>query len=211
MTQDIITILTQAGGVVTNSHIVYTSGKHGSEYLNKDALYPHTTASSMVGELFAEQYKNANIEVVVAPALGGIVLSQWTAHHLSKITGREVLGVYTEKTATGEQALTRGYEKLIFKKQVLVVEDITTTGESARKVVRAVQMAGGQVVAVAVMINRNPSEVTSEYFGVPFTALAEFVVEAFEPTNCPLCEQGMPINTLVGKGRQFLEQQGKFK
>jgi orotidine-5'-phosphate decarboxylase len=103
---------------------------HGSVYINKDALYPHTDLSSKVGEMFAEKNKDLDIDVVVAPALGGIILSQWTAFHLSKLKGKEIFGIYTEKDAEKNQVFTRGYDKFVAGKNVLVIEDLTTTGGS---------------------------------------------------------------------------------
>src|SRR5438874_1787333 len=100
---NVIDILTNIGAVITDSHFVYTSGKHGSVYINKDALYPHTESASEVGKIFAAKYDEQNIEVVVGPALGGIILSQWTAYHLSLSTAKDVLGVYTEKDSEKNQ------------------------------------------------------------------------------------------------------------
>src|SRR5258706_12737000 len=136
---DVITILKKVGAVLTDDHFVYTSGKHGSVYVNKDAVYPHTKETSEIGKLFAEKFKSKKIDVVAAPALGGIILSQWTAYHLSKLQKKEVLGVYTEKTPEKDQIFTRGYDKLVKGKNVLVIEDLTTTGGSVRKVVDSVK------------------------------------------------------------------------
>ncbi len=96
----------------------------------------------------AEAVKDLEIDMVVGPALGGVILSQWTAHHLSEIKGKEILGVYTEKSPDGGMAFTRGYDKFIAGKKVLVVEDLTTTGGSAKKVAEAVRGIGGDVAAV---------------------------------------------------------------
>src|SRR3989344_4283685 len=97
MKEDIISILKKVGAIITNSHIVLTSGKHSSVYINKDALYPHTQETSKVGKMFAEKFKAADIDTVVAPAVGGTILSQWTAYHLSLIKKKEVFSAYTEK------------------------------------------------------------------------------------------------------------------
>jgi len=105
---ELLEIFKKTGGYITGSHIVYTSGKHGEAYLNKDAIYPHTNEISQVCFEIAKRYKEKEIEVVAAPALGGIILSQWTAYHLSKMTGKEVLGIYTEKTPDKNQVFTRG-------------------------------------------------------------------------------------------------------
>ena len=71
---NVVDILKKVGAVITDSHFVYTSGKHGSVYVNKDAVYPHTRETSRIGQLFAEKFKDADIDVVAAPALGGIIL-----------------------------------------------------------------------------------------------------------------------------------------
>jgi len=202
---DVISILKKVQAVLTDGHFVYTSGKHGSVYVNKDAVYPHTKETSEIGRLFAEKFKNKKIDVVAAPALGGIILSQWTAYHLSKVTKKDVLGVYTEKDANANQIFTRGYDKLVKGKNVLVIEDLTTTGGSVRKVVDTVKAAGGKVVGIGVMINRDPKNVTSKVVGGAFISLGVLKAEAFEEKKCPLCKKGIPINTNVGHGRKYLE------
>lgn len=211
MNDQVLDMLRKSEGVITDSHFVYTSGKHGSIYINKDALYPHTAFASKIGELFAEQHKDLDIDVVAAPALGGIILSQWTAHHLSKLKDKEVLGVYTEKDAEKNQVFTRGYDKLVKDKNILVVEDLTTTGGSVLKVVNTVKNAGGNVVAVGVMVNRNPEQVNSEMMGVPFSALAVLKADAVEEADCELCKKNVPINTSVGHGKKYLEAKEKSK
>lgn len=204
--EEFLEILKSTGGYITNSHIIGTSGKHLDSYMNKDAIYPHTSKISQVCRAMAAPFAKDGIEAVVAPALGGIVLSQWVAHHLSEMTGKEVLAIYTEKTADKDQILTRGYDKLVAGKKVLVVEDILTTGGSVIKVVNTVKKVGAEVVAVSVMINRNPSVVTSEVVGAPLTALASLTLPAYDEGECPLCKQGVEINTSVGKGREYLEK-----
>lgn len=202
---EVIDMLKKAGAVITDSHLVYTSGKHGSVYINKDALYPHTEFSSRIGELFAQTHKDLDIDVVCAPALGGIILSQWTAYHLSKIKDREVLGIYTEKDPEKNQIFTRGYEKYVSGKNVLIIEDLTTTGGSVLKVINSVKNAGGKVAAVSVMVNRDPELVNEEMMGAPFSYLAVLKAEAWDEKDCELCKTNVPINTTVGHGKKYLE------
>ncbi len=210
----VIEILKKSGAVITDSHFVGTSGVHFDTYIKKDALYPHTEDTSAVCKLFAEKAKDLEVDVVVGPALGGIILSTWTAHHLTNLTGKEVLGIYCEKAQAGgmavdtEMLLTRGYDELVKGKKVLVVEDLTTTGVSAKKVVNTVRVAGGEVVAVSVMVNRSPKTVTSEFFGAPFLPLDEFEIPMYKDGECPLCKSGVPINTKVGHGKKYLEAKG---
>lgn len=210
MTSDnVLALFKKCGGYISNSHIVYTSGKHGEMYLNKDAIYPHTKDISMLCKEIAMRNKDKRIDVVAAPALGGIILSQWTAHFLSEFTGKEVLGVYTEKTPDKNQIFTRGYDKIVKGKRVLVVEDITTTGGSVMKVVASVKEAGGEVVGICVLANRNPKEINEKTLGLPYSSLAEINLQAWDEADCPLCKKGVSINTTVGKGREYLEKKNK--
>jgi orotate phosphoribosyltransferase len=206
--QEFLEILKQTGGYISDSHIVATSGKHINTYLNKDAIYPHTRAVSAVCKAIAETYADDNIEAVVGPSLGGIILSQWTAYHLSEITGRDVLGIYTEKNEAKDQILTRDYDALVKGKRVLVVEDILTTGGSLAKVVHTVKAAGGTVIAACAMVNRDPDKIDDAVIGAPLKTLAALRLPAWDETDCPMCKNGVPINTSVGKGRDYLAKKG---
>lgn len=229
--QQVLQILARVGAVITGSHIVYTSGKHGTAYVNKDAVYPHTMETSRLCLAIAEEFVNRGIEVVVAPAIGGVILSQWVAYHLSGFAGREVLGVYAEKVEeTGSTlwyicfglrllwrripqlgrppiehfVIKRGYDKIVADKNVLVVEDVLTTGGSAKKVIEATRALNGNVVGLGVLCNRGG--VTRTDVGNPskLFALVNVHFDAWDEDKCPLCAQGVPINTDVGKGREFL-------
>ncbi len=197
-------ILRKAQALVTDSHVVLTSGLHSPVYINKDAIYPHTGLASLVGKLFADKAGSFAIDTVAAPALGDIILSQWTAYHLAKIKQQEIFGIYTEKTSDKQQIFTRGYDAFVKGKNVLIIEDLTTTGGSVKKVVDSVRRAGGKVVAVGVMINRNPELVDGTLFDAPFFALGEMKATAYKESDCPLCQRHVPINTSVGHGKQFL-------
>lgn len=207
MANEALDLLKQTHAILADSHFVGTSGRHMPLYINKDALYPHPEAVSRMGELFAEMNKDLDIDVVAAPALGGIVLSTWTAYHLTKLKGKEVLGIYTEKDAIKNQVFTRGYDKLVTGKNVLVIEDLAQTGGSVKKVVASVKEVGGNVVQVCVMVNKDPEKITSELVGAPLSWLAELKTETWEADDCPLCKKGVPINTTVGHGKKFLEAQ----
>lgn len=204
--KELLEIFKKTGGLITNSHIVLTSGRHSHSYFNKDAIYPHTKQISIIAREMAMRLKDKKIEAVVGPALGGIILSQWTAYHLSELTGSEVLGIYTEKTPEKNQILTRGYDKLIKNKNILVVEDITATGGSVIKVISSVRSAGGNVIGVSVMVNREPGIITSDTISAPFYPLLEFKVESWTQVECPLCKKDIPVNTEVGKGKEYLSK-----
>jgi len=203
--QEVLRVLGKVGSVIANSHIVYTSGKHGTAYVNKDAVYPHTKEISDLCRAIAQQFANDGVEVVIAPAIGGVILSQWTANHLTELTGSEVLGVYAEKADSGDAfIIKRGYDKIVAGKNVLVVEDVLTTGGSAKKVVEATRAIGGKVVGLGVLCNRG-GITTQDVVDVPkLLALANVKLDAWDEADCPLCAQSVPINTDVGKGREYL-------
>ena len=219
--EEVRKILNKTRAVITNSHVVYTSRKHGSAYINKDAVYPHTMETSRLCKMVASEFSGDNIDVVIAPAVGGVILSQWTAHHISSLTGYEVLGVYAEKeivpipdpenkerscyVETGNFVIKRCYDKLISGKRVLVVEDIINTGGSVKKTILATRKYGGTVVGVGALCNRGG--ITAQDLSIlKFVSLMEIKLDAWDENTCPLCKDGVPINVSVGKGREFLER-----
>ncbi len=207
--KQLLDILKKHGGYITGDHIVLTSGRHTDSYINKDAIYPHTKDIARVCKEIALKFKDKKIDVVAAPALGGIILSQWTAYYLSKLSKKEVIGVYTEKTPEKDQIFTRGYDKLIKGKNVLVVEDVTTTGGSVLKVVNSINKVGGKTVAICVLVNRDKTNINSKSMGVPFYSLVEVNFNSWEENDCLLCKKSVEINTTVGKGKEFLSKHNK--
>ncbi len=202
---DALKIFKDINAIITDTHVVYASGKHGNAYVNKDAVYPHTEKISALCRMIAEKFKGKGVEVVAAPTIGGVILSQWVAHFLSKFDKREVLGVFSEEKIDGGEKtrfFKRGYNKLIPGKKVLVVEDILTTGGSVKKVIDAVKGLGGDVVACAALVNRE--KVSGEMLGAKLTSLIEINLDAWDEKDCPLCKKNVPVNTEVGKGREWL-------
>jgi orotate phosphoribosyltransferase len=206
--QSIMARLTDAGAIITDSHIVYTSGKHGRAYVNKDAIYLHTATISELCRVMSAEFDADQIDVVAGPTIGGVVLSQWVTHHLNlRRKSGETLSVYSEEEdgPSGKiRVFKRGYDALISGNNVLVVEDVLNTGGSARKVVEAVKACGGNVVAVTVLCNRGNVQ-SSDVGDVPLHALTEVTLEAWPEEECPLCREGVPVNTKVGKGKAYLE------
>jgi len=211
--KEVLQILNNVGAVITNSHIVYTSGKHGSAYVNKDAVYPHVEITSQLCRAIAEHFSDENlygIDAVVAPAIGGVNLCTWTAYWLEKLTNRKTLALYAEKAEDGETfVFKRGYDKFIPSRRILVVEDILITGGSAKKVIEVTRALGGNVLGLGVLCNRGgitPQDVADppELF-----ALVNVQLDAWDEADCPLCAQNVPINTDVGKGREYLAKKGK--
>jgi orotidine-5'-phosphate decarboxylase len=199
-------MLVESGGWLENDHFVFTNGNHSDNYINKDALYPHTEYSSRLGEAMAQAMKPWQPEVVVSPALGGIVLTQWAAHHASRLLGREVLAVYAEKVDGPEKfAFTRGYDALVRGRRVAVLEDNLTTGKSVRRVVELVRATGGEVVGVVAMLNRGGVDKAAVGNPPEFIAIVETDLKSWPAEECELCRRGVPVNLKIAKGKKFVE------
>lgn len=200
MSADVVrNIFEKHQAIIENAHVVYTSGRHGSVYVNKDAIYTHTEDVSALCEMIAEHFVDAAPDIVIAPAVGGVILSQWTAHHLSRLAGREVLSVYAEKNEGGF-VIKRGYDKLLANKNVLIVEDNLTTGGSVKKVAAEVRRHGGIVLGVGALCNRGG--VTPVMVDAPeLFALLNLDLIEWSADECPLCKVGTPINADIGKGK----------
>lgn len=209
MSQSVIEILESVGAVMRNDHFVYTSGKHGSVYINKDALYPHVEQTALVGKMMAQKCAGLEVDSIAAPALGGIILSQWVGYYLSKIKNKPINSVYAEKDGKGGFIFARGYDQHIKNKKVLVLEDLTTTGGSVKKVAEVVRSYGGKVAGVCVMVNRDPELVNQQLFNAPFFYLSELRAEAYDEDQLPREIKERPINTKVGHGKKYLEEQKK--
>ncbi len=207
---EVMQIFVDTGAIVRDSHFVYTSGRHSSVYINKDAVYLHTNSISTLCREMGRPYDADAIDVVVGPVMGGIVLSQWVAHHLNtRRTTGETLAIYAEKGTDGVSKqffLGRGYDKYVPGKNVLIVEDVLTTGGSVLQVVELVRKHGGNIVGVSALCNRGNVQ-PAAFGGVPIHALISINLETYAPDECPFCKQQVPINTELGKGRAFLAQQ----
>ena len=193
----------QKVGSFRAGHFVFVSGLHADTYVNKNAMYPYTHAISELCRGIAEDFKGQNIDAVVGPATGGIILSQWVAFHLREMEDREIYSTYADKDGDGF-VIKRGYDELIKGKNVLVVEDLVTTGSSLRKVIGAARIVGANVQAAVAVCNRGA--VTREMVGEPpvFKSLLTVHLDQWPAAECDLCKQGIPINTDVGHGKEFL-------
>jgi len=209
---EFLKIFEKVGAIIVNSHFVLTSGKHTSTYVNKDAIYPFTNKVAQLCFAIAWHFSEKRIEVVAGPAVGGVILAQRVASELNRFNLYtripEVLGVYAEDGPDDTKIFKRGYDKLIPGKRVLVVEDVLTTGGSVKKLIDSVKALGGEVVGVGALCNRGG--IKAEDIEAPeLFALTNVPLEAFDEEECALCKAGVPINTEVGKGKEYLAKKAK--
>lgn len=204
LTEDQVLEILQKVGAFRSGHFVYTSGRHGDSYILKDAMYAYPHETSAVCREMAERFRGKDVEVVIGPAIGAAILAQWTAYHLSEMEGREVYAVYADKDGQGGFVIKRGYDQVLKGKKTLVVEDLTTTGGSIKKVIEAARAVGAELVGAIAICNRGG--VTKEMISDPpiFEALVNVDLDSWEENECELCESGIPVNTDVGHGKDFL-------
>ena len=183
MTEEEVRKMLEETGAIMNGHFLLTSGLHSPHYVEKFNVLQHPEYTEKLCQAMAEKFKDANIETVVGPMTGGILL----AHETGKALGTRA--IFTERV-DGHMTFRRGFS-LHEGERVLIVEDIVTTGGSIREVIDVVREFGGVPVAVSMLVDRCGGKVS---FGdVPYTALLHLNVEAYKPENCPLCQKGIPL------------------
>lgn len=159
-------------------HFKLTSGKHSNQYMQCAQVlqYPHYT-EQLAADL-AAKFKDDNIELVVGPAMGGIIVAYEVGRQL------KVPAIFTERQ-DGKMMLRRGFT-IKPGQRVLVVEDVVTTGGSVMEVIDIVKEQGGQVAGVAVLVDRSSGKVD---FGVKQEAVLVMDIQAWEADECPLCKE----------------------
>jgi orotate phosphoribosyltransferase len=192
--------------MVEDSHIVYTSGRHGKVYFDKDRLYLNPFHAADLCQAMAHAIPLwAKPQVVVGPAVGAVVLGTRLAEQLNVSMHRRSKSVFARKDTEGNFVFKGSYPKEIEGKKVWVVEDVLNTGDSAHKVIEATRKAGGEVQGLSVICNRG--ELTKNDFDIPYLfSLVDLKAESWPADDCPLCRKEVPINTDVGHGAKFLAE-----
>ena len=169
-------------GALLDGHFRLTSGLHSSGYLQCALVLQHPAEAEACGAAIAERVRALSPEVVLSPALGGIVIGQEVGRALG------VRAIFAERQ-DGKLMLRRGFS-IAPGEKVLVVEDVVTTGGSTQETIDVARTAGATVVGAAAIIDRSGGK---QRIDVPFHALATITVPTYEPEQCPLCAEGKPI------------------
>ena len=168
-------------GALLEGHFRLTSGLHSPGYLQSALVLQHPREAEACGAAIAERVGDLGIQVVLSPALGGIVIGQEVGRALG------VRAIFAERQE-GALTLRRGFG-LQPGERVLVVEDVVTTGGSTRETIEVARAAGATVVAAASIIDRSGGR---QPVDVPYHALATVSLPTYQPESCPLCAAGIP-------------------
>ena len=160
-------------------HFQLTSGLHSPQYFQCARVLQYPKYLHLFAGEIARHFEYSDVEVVISPAIGGIVVGTEVGRMLHART------VFAERK-DGKMELRRGFE-IRSGERVLVVEDVVTTGGSVFEVVDLVNKAGGKLAGVGYIVDR--SNGTIKFDSKHFSVLQLDVV-THEPSNCPLCKQG---------------------
>jgi orotate phosphoribosyltransferase len=176
MTNDDVLDEFRAAGALREGHFVLSSGLHSPVFLQKNLVFMHADRCERLCKALAQKIQAAvgQIDVVISPAVGGIIPGYETARHLN------VPSLYVEREG-GAFKLRRGFSVEPGDK-VVMVEDIVTTGLSSRECIAAIREAGGDVVAAACIVDRSGGKAD---VGVPLIALASLEVPAYPADALP--------------------------
>lgn len=173
MTGDEVLDIFRKAGALLEGHFVYTSGRHGDKFIQAARVMQYPEHVDRLCAEIAGRFRDADVQLVVGPATGGITLSYATARQL------QCRCAFTEKDGEGGMALKRGI-RLEPGTRVLVVEDVITTGGSVKKTIAHLRSRGAEIVGVGVLIDRSAGEAK---FDCPFVALAEITLESYAPDD----------------------------
>ena len=182
MTRDQLLDLFRRSDALLEGHFRLTSGLHSSGYLQSALVLSRPADAEVLGRALAARVAMLRPTVVLSPALGGVVIG----HEVGRALG--VRALFAERQ-DGVLMLRRGFT-LAETDRVLVVEDVLTTGGSTRETMQVATAAGAAVVGVASIVDRSSGVAR---FDVPFESLLSVDLPTYQPDQCPLCKQGLPV------------------
>jgi orotate phosphoribosyltransferase len=186
LSTDLVLSMFRESGALLEGHFRLTSGLHSGQYFQCARVLQYPKFCEVLCRDIASHFQGGGIDVVVAPALGGIVVGQETGRLLNVRT------MFAERSE-GVMQLRRGFESRPGER-VLVCEDVVTTGGSVNEVIGIVKSSGGVIAGVGYIVDRSGGSVrfAVDQGGSQHPAMTLSVV-TYPPDYCPLCQQGLPV------------------
>ena len=181
MTDEILKIFHKSGALF-EGHFQLTSGLHSSTYFQCARVLQYPEHNKFLAQKIVSHFKSESIDVVISPAIGGIVVGQEVGRQLGVRT------IFAERK-NGQMLLRRGFE-ISTEENVLVCEDVVTTGGSVNEVIELVRELGANIKGVGIIVDRSNGTVK---FPVNHYAIVQLKAETHLPDSCPLCLKGIPI------------------
>jgi len=175
-------------GVILEGHFLLTSGRHSNRFMQCSQLLQYPEYVETVGSNMASPFREEGIETVIGPAMGGVVLAYEVARQLG------ARAIYAEPEGSN-MVLRRGF-KVDRGERVLVVEDAVSTGGSVQKVIDLLHSLAAEPIGVSVIFDRSSGKVD---FGLPTSSVFAMEIESYDPDDCPMCKEGIPLEKPKGK------------
>jgi orotate phosphoribosyltransferase len=182
MERDELLDLFRRSSALLEGHFRLTSGLHSPGYLQCALVLQHPRHAERLGAEIARLVADSRPTTVLSPALGGLIIG----HEVARALGARAIFAERED---GVLRLRRGFT-ITEAERVVVVEDVVTTGGSTRETVQVARAAGAQVLAATAIVDRSGGKATLD---VPLHALVTLSLPTYDPGECPLCAQGVPV------------------
>jgi orotate phosphoribosyltransferase len=179
LTKERILAIFRESGALLEGHFQLTSGLHSPHYFQCAKVLQYPNHLHTFSALIADRYRGQQVDVVISPAIGGIVVGT----EVGRVMGCRT--IFTERKENQMQ-LRRGFE-INPGERVLVVEDVVTTGGSVFEVIDVVKKSGGIIAGAACIVDRSNGKVR---FGGTQTSVLQMDVVTHPPESCPLCAGG---------------------
>lgn len=163
-------------------HFLLSSGKHSNKYVQCAKVLRYPNFAEKVLKVVVDKVKDLEIDKVVGPAMGGVIVS----YEIGRQLGKEA--IFTERK-DGVMQLRRGF-KIDKGDKILITEDVVTTGKSSLEVKDIIEKFGGEVIGIACIIDRRADNVD---LGLPIFSAIKLDIKTYDENECPLCKKGLPI------------------
>ncbi|WP_446897640.1 orotate phosphoribosyltransferase [Clostridium sp. LBM24168] len=177
---DMVISKLRESGALLEGHFLLSSGKHSDRYCQCAKLLQYPDKAEEVLSVVARKLKKLDFDIIVGPAMGGIVVSYELARQLNRP------GIFAERQ-NGEMTIRRGFE-IKRGQKVIISEDVITTGKSSLEVARIIEGLGGKVVALCCIVDRRADDIDIPY---PVYSSIKLNINTYDTDKCPLCQKGL--------------------